>query len=176
MKSNLTTIMKKELSRFFMDRKLLLTTVIMPGLMIYIIYSLMGGMFSNLFSTDEDYIYRINTVNMPAQMEAFFTAADVACTHIDARELASSKESITDGRLDLCITFPEGFEEAVSAYDVASGTAAPEIQLFYNSGETASLESYQVVSALLDAYENSMINKFDVNVTEDQYDPRTEQI
>ena len=42
MKSNLATIIKKELSRFFMDRKLLLTTVIMPGLMIYIIYSLMG--------------------------------------------------------------------------------------------------------------------------------------
>ena len=54
MKSNLATIIKKELSRFFMDRKLLLTTVIMPGLMIYIIYSLMGTMFTNLLTTEDD--------------------------------------------------------------------------------------------------------------------------
>ena len=59
MKSNLATIIKKELSRFFMDRKLLLTTVIMPGLMIYIIYSLMGTMFTNLLTTEDDYVTRL---------------------------------------------------------------------------------------------------------------------
>lgn len=170
MKSNLSTIIKKELSRFFMDRKLLLTTVIMPGLMIYIIYTLMGGMFSSLLSTDENYVYKINAVNMPADIEAFLAQSDVPCSTIGAEELDASKEAIAGGDLDLCILFPEDFDAAVSAYDVASGTVAPEIQLFYNSGETASLESFQTVSAMLDAYENSMINKFDVNVSEAQYD------
>ena len=58
----------------------------------------------------------------------------------------------------------------MSAYDIADGTPAPEIQLYYNSGETASLESFQTANALFDAYENSMINKFDVNTSEAVYD------
>lgn len=170
MKSNLSTIMKKELSRFFTDRKLLVTTVIMPGLMIYIIYTLMGGMFSNLLSTEDDYIYKVNAVNMPAAIEQFFENADMPCSSIGPEELDSSRDAITEGKLDLCIIFPEDFEAAVDSYDVASGTAAPEIQLYYNSGETASLESFQTAGGLLDAYENSMINKFDINVSENQYD------
>lgn len=170
MKSNLATIVRKELSRFFMDRKLLLTTVIMPGLMIYIIYSLMGGMFSTLFNTDEDYVYKIETVNMPASIDAFFTQAKLVANEVGINSLADSKDAITGGELDLCIVFPEDFDGTVSRYEVQSGTAAPEIQLFYNSGETASLEAYQIVSALLDAYENSMVNKFDINTSEAEYD------
>lgn len=170
MRSNLSTIVRKELSRFFMDRKLLLTTVIMPGLMIYIIYTLMGSMFSNLLTTEEDYVYRIDTVNMPASIDAFFTQAELVANEVGENSLADSKDAITGGELDLCIVFPEDFDAAIASYEVQSGTAAPEIQLFYNSGETASLESFQIVGALLDAYENSMINKFDINASEAEYD------
>ena len=45
MKNNTWTIIKKECARFFGDRTMLLTTVIMPGLMIYLIYSFMGNNF-----------------------------------------------------------------------------------------------------------------------------------
>lgn len=170
MKSNLSTIIKKELARFFTDRKLLLTTVILPGLMIYIIYTLMGGMFSSLFSTEDDYIYKVSAVNMSANVEAVFSQAEIPLTTIDASELDDAKEAVTGGNLDLCIVFPENFDAAVSAYDITDGTAAPEIRMYYNSGETASLESFQVAGALLEAYENSMINKFDINVSAETYD------
>lgn len=170
MKSNLSTIIRKELSRFFMDRKLLVTTAILPGLMIYIIYTLMGGMFSKLLTTDENYVYKIQTVRSSENTEAFFSQAGLSFTEIGADELDGAKQAVTEGRLDLCIVFPENFDATVSAYDIADGTPAPEIQLFYNSGETASLESFQTANALLDAYENSMINKFDVNTSEAVYD------
>lgn len=170
MKSNLSTIIKKELSRFFTDRKLLLTTVILPGLMIYIIYSLMGGMFSSLFSTEEDYVYKVRAVNLSAGVEAFFSQAGIPLTEIDAAGLDDARQAVTEGKLDLCIVFPENFDAAVSAYDIASGAAAPEIRMFYNSGETASLESFQMAGSLLEAYENNMINKFDINVSPETYD------
>ncbi len=170
MKNNLNTIIKKELSRFFMDKKLLLTTAILPGLMIYIIYTLMGGMFSSILQTDENYVYKIKAVHSSENTENFFSQAGLSFTEIGANELDDAKQDITDGRLDLCIVFPESFDTAVSAYDIADGTPAPEIQLYYNSGETASLESFQTANALFDAYENSMINKFDVNTSEAVYD------
>ena len=40
-RNNTWTIIRKEFARFFGDRQLVFTTVIMPGLLIYLIYSLM---------------------------------------------------------------------------------------------------------------------------------------
>ena len=170
MKSNFATIIRKELSRFFMDRKLLFSTVIMPGLMIYIVYSLMGGMFSNLFSTQEDYVYRIQAEHMPASIAACLDQSEVSYENTELTDFDAAKKEIASGDLDLCLIFPENFDEAVAAYDSQSGEPAPEVLMYYNSGETASMECYQIVATLLDAYESSFTNKFDVNLTEDTYD------
>ena len=49
MKSNVITVMKKEFNRFFTDRRMVLTTLLMPGIMIYLLYSLMGQGFTSQF-------------------------------------------------------------------------------------------------------------------------------
>ena len=41
MKKDMLTIMKKEFARFFGDKRMVFTTVLMPGLMIYILYTFM---------------------------------------------------------------------------------------------------------------------------------------
>lgn len=173
MKSNLATIIRKELSRFFTDRKLFTTTVIMPGLMIYIIYTLMGGMFGKILTTDEDYVYNIQAVNMPKNVAALLQASEIPYEAISMGDVEGAKTAIAEGSLDLCMVFPENFEADVLAYDITDVTnsaAAPEVTMYYNSGETASFECYQVMVATLDAYENSMSNKFNVNSGEETYD------
>lgn len=170
MKSNLMTIIKKELSRFFTDRKLFLSTVILPGVMIYVIYTLMGTMLGGLFTTGDDYVYKIRAVNLPASIGAMLDDTDFVCNSIPLGELDQAKEALTDGSLDLCMVFPNNFDEAVADYDSQSGTAAPEVRMYYDSGKTASMECFQVVSSLLNAYESSFTNKFDINVSEDTYD------
>ena len=45
--NNIFTIMKKELFRYLSDRRMLLTTILLPGLMIYIVYSIMGQAMSS---------------------------------------------------------------------------------------------------------------------------------
>ena len=48
---NILVIFKKELKRFFTDRRMLLSMFI-PGLAIYLVYTLMGNIFKNqTFST-----------------------------------------------------------------------------------------------------------------------------
>lgn len=170
MKSNLATIIKKELSRFFMDKKLLLNTVLVPGLMIYIIYTLMGGVFSSLLTTDDSYVYKISAAGMPESIKAVLKESDIPYKEISADDVMSKKDKITDGSEDLCIVFPDNFDSVVESYDSQSGTAAPEIQIYYNSGETASFECYQAITSMLDAYENSMINKFDINSSDNTFD------
>ena len=41
-------VIKKEFARFFLDRRMLLTTVIMPGLLIYVVYTLMGTIMGGI--------------------------------------------------------------------------------------------------------------------------------
>lgn len=50
--SNIGTIISKEFKRFFSDRTLLFTAVIMPGLLIYIIYTLMGTFMTDKIASD----------------------------------------------------------------------------------------------------------------------------
>lgn len=43
MTNNTITVMKKELARFFGDRRLVITTLLLPGIMIYVVYSFLGS-------------------------------------------------------------------------------------------------------------------------------------
>lgn len=51
--NNTGIIIKKEFARFFGDRSLVFTTIIMPGLLIYLIYTFMGTFMSNKFEQEE---------------------------------------------------------------------------------------------------------------------------
>ena len=55
MRSPVLTIFKKELARFFGDRRMALTTILLPGLMIYVLYTFMGNALSSQFSVEEIY-------------------------------------------------------------------------------------------------------------------------
>ena len=54
MKSNVITIIRKELRRFFFDPRLVISTLILPGLLIYLVYSFMGNGFTASFSTPDN--------------------------------------------------------------------------------------------------------------------------
>ena len=51
---NILTIMKKEFARFFKDKRLCFTTILMPGLLIYIIYSFMGSALTDMYTVDDE--------------------------------------------------------------------------------------------------------------------------
>ena len=47
--NNILTILKKELARFFGDKRLAFSSILLPGLMIYIMYTFMGSALSTMF-------------------------------------------------------------------------------------------------------------------------------
>lgn len=168
MKSNaILTIFKKELARFFKDRRTLIA-LIMPGFLIYIIYSLMGGAMSDAFMPDEDYKPIVYVANAPEYTDDLFPAEmfDVK----DSKDAETEKQEITDSISDALVIFPENFTEKMMIYTPESGTPAPNVEIYYNSSSTNSAMAYQNLVAILDAFESGMTNKFDVNfpASEDQ--------
>ena len=173
MRNNLMTIIKKELARFFGDKRMVFTTILMPGLMIYIMYSFMGSGLTSRFEADEDYTYRIYAENMPSTVSAMIKGSDINVEYLDRDGVSEEdmKQAVTDKDAEMLMVFPENFEADVLAYDsMTATTPAPQVALYYNSADTESTACYQIMASVLDGYEASMANKFDVNSGDEEYD------
>ncbi len=162
-KSNIMIVFKKELARFFGDRRLLLTSVFLPGIMIYLIYSFMGSAMADMFETEEGYRYSVTVVNMPDSVSAMTGGLPADFTLRAPGDLTEEMTAIEEKNLDLLAVFPPDFDAAVAAYDPASGEPAPNIDLFFNGTKTESSAAYDQMTAVLNAYESSLSNKFDIN-------------
>lgn len=178
MKNNVITIMKKEFARFFKDKRMVLTTVLMPGILIYVMYTFMGQGMSGLYTSREDFVPQVYAVNLP---EYYANAEEIPMNFVAVEEEGKAREMLTSGTgdeaggCDLLVVFPENFAEATAAYEVSSGEKAPEVEVYYNSADTDSTTAYGMMTELLDAHESTMANKFDVNSQEKQYDLATEK-
>lgn len=170
MRSGIITIMKKELARFFGDKRLVVS-ILMPGILIYVLYSFMGGAMGDAFGIDEDYVPSIQAVRLPDSVSALMDAAEMPVTA--ASSIEDAQAAVTAQTLDLLLVFPEDFDQAVAAYEAGSGQAAPNVEIYYNSASTNSTFTYQSAAGLLDAYEAQMVNKFDVNAGGEGYDLAT---
>ena len=163
MKSNTLTIIKKEFARFFGDRQLLFTAVIMPGLLIYIIYSFMGSGIKKMATEGAEELVTLCVENLPVSVAPLVDAIPA---------IAVSQQPVSQEDIDkledkdlnvVLVRFPEAFDETVATYDPQSGVAAPNVEIYYNSANNASSRVYHMLEGSLMAYENQLSNRFDIN-------------
>ena len=170
MKNNaILTIFKKELARFFKDKRTLVA-LLLPGLLLYVVYSLMGGALSDAFTPDDEYIPKISAVALPVSIGSICEAGGISIDTIDANGIEAYKQAIADDEADLLLIFPEDFDASI-----AGETAVPNVEIYYNSSSTNSTAAYQTMVAVLDSYESMMANKFDINLDEGDYDLATDE-
>lgn len=162
---NVLTVIKKEFARFFRDRRLVIGTLILPAVLIFALYSLMGSVFY-----DESDTYSVRVVNPSAlfttsveQLAQLQGESVFELTEISAGEAEAAKEDVRAGRCDLLIVFPEGFDEAVLSVSVSPVGEAPNVELWYDPVSTASSSAYNAAYSLLDGLEDGVSNLFDMN-------------
>lgn len=177
MRHDFFTITKKEFRRFFGDKRLLFSTILLPGLLIFIVYSLMGNVMQDAFAPDEDHVNVVYGIDVPQSMDQLLSQMNITYRVVDEKEVKAVKEKITNQDADLLLVFPEEFDKAVEAYDstINAEEAAPQIDIYYNSSTEESQLLYQTVVAGLDQYESFLANKFDVNSGGDAYDLATKE-
>jgi len=189
--SRVFIVLRKELARFFGDRRLVFTTLILPGLMIYILYSFMGDAMQNMAgeSTDPSSM-EIYTSGMPFELKAWLDLNTPLSFHeIAYSDVGVYKEKVEalDGA-DLLAVFPLGFEDAIADDDepapfmgLAPGfvkepeALVPDAELYFNSSSDSSYAAYQIFSAGLNAFEESKTNLFTVNSGAGPYDLASEE-
>lgn len=158
----ISAIIKKEFARFFLDRRMLITTLIMPGLLIYLVYTLMGTFVSGIAGGESRYAAAVE--NMPESIGAYFAGSpfDITAAQGDADNY---KAQIADGTLDIYVVFPENFDEITSSAG-QPGYDAPNVEVYYSSSDESSAAAYSAFVAVLDLYEQTIANVFNVNMGE----------
>ena len=169
-RSGIIAIMRKELARFFSDKRMVVS-ILLPGILIYVMYSFMGQAMGSLYGVEEDYVPTVQVVNLPESVSGLVEASGgMNLLTVDASEVEDAKTAVENQSLDLLAVFPADFDQAVAAYTPGSGTAAPNVELYYNAASTASQSTYMLFTSLLDSYEAQLANKFDINAGDRTYD------
>lgn len=172
--SKILAVLRKELYRFFTDRRMLISLIV-PGLLIFVIYSLIGNVVTNSMN-NEITEYNIYVLNEPTEMNFIYYNPEWT-VHKNSTELTENEiiSEVVDGTVDLYIIYEENFMEKIGNYDSETGDLAPSIAIYYNSTVDSSYNLYLYVTAMLDQYEMKDSNKFDINYNDDiKYDLATD--
>lgn len=173
MKNGILTIAKKEFARFFRDRRMVLSTLLLPGLLIFLIYSFMGSGMSKILSGDDSQPYTVYVENLPASLDTLFESAPM----LERVEYPSKEDAIRaleEEKCDLVLSFGENFDEELAASIAGEElTVTPPI-LHYYSAKTRSHEAYTTVFSLLTALE-TQLNPPLIDMSESSIDLSSEE-
>ena len=160
---NALTIMRKEFARFFKDPRLVLGTLILPGLLIFFVYTLLGSVFY-----EKEPSYTLKIVNPSASFAALFEEQDAyTLEEAEASQVEAIKGEIKEGKTDLLIVFPENFDAILvgGAYAPPGEESSPNVEVWYDSAQMRSATAYNTVAGLLDTLEDMVSSRFDVNLS-----------
>lgn len=160
-------ILKKELTRVFSDKKLVFSIFILPALIMFVVYSIMGNAMKSMMKDIEQRASLVHIVNSPENFKTLiesgnldfestlsFSEADMG----DEAALSDYKDKIVEGELDLIICFPKDFEENISSY--AEGDSIeeiPEVKTYYNPTKDYSGEARQRFGNVLEQYRQTLL-------------------
>ncbi len=168
-RNNTWTIIRKEFARFFGDRQLVFTTVIMPGLLIYLIYSLMGVGIRNMETQGEQDVVTVRVENMPQSVAPILSSLDSSIVIMQQPVSQADIDALQDKEINaIAMRFPADFDALMANYDPTGGQPAPNVEIYYNSANNASDRVFTIMQTALNAYEDGMANRFDINRADEE--------
>lgn len=162
----LLALMKKEFLRFFRDPRLIVT-MLLPGILIYIIYTLMGSFMNEEPKYDFKVLLSGESEKVVALTEERIENIDGMTIEFERTDdIEAAKERVNREKATAFVAFSPDFDEAVAAYDPFSQENAPAVMIYYRSGDSESAAFYNLFAGILDGY----ASKFDVLPISDSSD------
>ena len=154
--NKIITIVKKELKRYFTDKRTLVS-LFLPGLLIFMIYSIMGNIITSKLD-DSGHLYQVEAINMPASYENMYEASDMNVKiRKSGKTLDDSIEDLKNGVIDLVIVYPEDFEAKVNNGE------KPNVSVYFSSTSDTSLVVYNYTLTALSETAMEINFKFFIN-------------
>jgi sodium transport system permease protein len=130
---NIWTIFKKEWHRVIRDKRLVLSVMVLPGLMIFLIYTFIGSAMDNMFEGETP---QVALVNAPIGFSSFFEPLEepyeTQAIAITIADVESYRDRIDNGEWHAIVIFPPNFEANVGT------NPRPQVYLYSNPNEPIS--------------------------------------
>lgn len=153
-------IIKKELSRVFTDKKILISLFILPGALIMVMYSIMGNLISKMEKDIETHIPTVYIQNAPEDLSKIIDDVNYIAniTYLNSTDRTDFiTDGILNGEIDLLVVFDEGFSKTIQNYSKA-GDPIPEVKTFYNPAEDYSNAARgNFIASVLNTYQQSLL-------------------
>ncbi|MFV0380250.1 MAG: ABC transporter permease [Anaerorhabdus sp.] len=147
-------IMKKELYSFYTDKNKIISTLILPGLMIFLMYSLMGMMINKNVNDDMDKKVNAIIYNMPEEFKDTLSTFNI----VDGTNIDLDKEKIMDNSADLIVLFPENF-----VANTQNKNGISNVEVYFDSSDNKSKSAYEMITDLIESYESSIFDVVTIN-------------
>lgn len=134
--TDIFTIIKKELRRIFTDKRMLMT-LILPGVLIFVLYSLMGSFMESAFTPSTQHEYSVAIFGQPDEFKELDTVEDYKITINSTFDNPDdAKKALSENDIDLIVVYEDGFMEKLSVGE------KPNVYIYYNSTSPESTEIY----------------------------------
>lgn len=157
---NIKGICKKELDKIFKFPRSIFSTLILPGLIIFIMYFVIGQIADSSLKKSVEHQSNIITINAP---DSFASATEVSknselISNISLSEAAivdleDLKVKVQDGEVDAVIVFEEGFEEKVD------NNSKPKVEVYFNEAEINSSTAHSKLQLILEVQKNTFLEE-----------------
>ena len=129
---NIFIIIKKELKRFFTDRRMLVS-LFLPGIILYLVYSLMGNFMGDAFLPEQDYVYRIGVIEETKETDFVFTNLTESYQKVKYDSLQKAQKGYEEGEVDIVINYLEGANGGLDSCEIIYNSANVSSSAIYTS-------------------------------------------
>lgn len=167
---NTGAIFKKEMARFFSNKVSAIASIVLPGLLIFLLWTLMSDAIASSGETDA---LRVEVVNSSAVFQAVADEAGIDLVEVDELpDTDAMAEKIKEGETQAFVAFPEGFDQDTMSLTEGgrSSEDIPQVQIYYSSQSSMSQAAYAAATSILSSYELSLDSRFSVNSDGNSYD------
>ena len=113
--------------------------MILPGIIIFLMYSLMGSVINGAVEKQTSYTkFTVQIVNCPDELSDFFTKNDyevIEITNADGSTLTKDEflDKIKNKEADMYVVYPENFMELAKAHKDDDTKPTPNVEIYFNS-------------------------------------------
>lgn len=152
---NVFKLMKKELDKIFRDPRLIFTTILLPGILLFILYTLFGNISSDLTSDITNHTSVIYVYGDISELDPIWEIADLNVEIVKSDKISENdaEKLISEGKIDLYV-------ESLGLVDNKL-----TISVYMDSSDTNSASAYSRVTSALSIYQQFMLQQEGIDIS-----------
>lgn len=157
---NAFKVVKKELDKIFKFPRMIFTSLVLPGLMLFLIYAFIGAGFNSFVGETVEHISQIYVVNFPESLKFAYNLADemkITIYEMPEEKLEELKERVQNNEIDAIIFYEKDFDAKVNTENL------PVVEIYYNNSSSYSSSASNKAHSIISLQQQNFFEELGIN-------------